>query len=86
MSTAIAMDAEDMDFAGVHDAYWAHASNMDSLAYHTRDQFVAMHEMDLVEGLAAEWSDQYPKAAIPPPPAMGNLDLSKVMDSDYFFS
>lgn len=86
MGTAIAMDAEDMDFAGVHDAYWAHASNMDALAHHTREQFVIMHQMELVSGLAEEWADRYPKASIPPTPAMGNLKLDEVMNSEYFFS
>jgi len=86
MSVATAMDEDDMDFAGVHDAYWAHAANMDRLAYHTRDQFVSMHQMELVDGLAREWAENFPKAPIPDPPPMGQLDLSKVMDSDYFFS
>jgi DNA-directed RNA polymerase len=86
MGTAIAMHADDMDFAAVHDAYWAHASNMDNLAFHTREQFVSMHEMDLVEQLAAEWADLYPKCDFPAPPPMGQLDLTEIMNSEYFFS
>jgi DNA-directed RNA polymerase len=59
---------------------------MDRLAFHTREQFVEMHEAGLVNKLAIEWAERYPKCSFPELPAMGNLNLREVMNSEYFFS
>ena len=45
-----------------------------------------MAAMSLVEKLAIEWAERYPKCSFPELPAMGNLNLREVMNSEYFFS
>ena len=84
--TAIACYDDGIDYASVHDSYWAHAENIDRLDYHLREQFVVLHTNDLVGNLHEEWSDAYKTIQLPSPPAKGNLDISVVMDSPYFFN
>lgn len=84
--TAIGCDDEGIDFAAVHDAYWTHGQSMKQMSRINREQFVMMHEADLITGLAEEWSGNYPGVDLPEPPPKGNFDLSQIMESEYFFA
>lgn len=85
MSTALAFSDADMDFAGVHDNDWMHAGNGTEGHRVIRDQFVLLHENDLLGYLERELRLLYPEADIQPRPGMGDLDISGVRNSLYFF-
>ncbi|KAH9249818.1 hypothetical protein BASA81_012413 [Batrachochytrium salamandrivorans] len=76
-----------VDFAAVHDSYWCHPSNVDFMSRVLREEFVALHERDLVGDLLKEFQTRYPQ--IPQfyeIPEQGHLNLREVLDSPYFFS
>ena len=77
---------EGIDFAEVHDSYWAHASNMDRVHVILREEFVSLHRESRAVALYNQWRELYPLAEIAPPPPRGNFDISKVLESPYFFS
>ena len=68
-------------FAMVHDDYGTHAADAQALYRLIRSEFVGMYER---HDVLAEVHTAYPM--LPPPPAMGDLDLSRVLDSPFFFS
>lgn len=52
--------AEDgLDFASVHDSYWTHACDVQVMNKNLRDQFVKLHEVDLIERLKEEFDERY---------------------------
>lgn len=73
------------DFAMVHDSYGVHASNVPTLFKLTRLAFWEMYEYSDVlndfRNFALEVID-----FVPPPPKKGELNLSLVKDSKYFFA
>jgi len=73
-------------FAAVHDSYWTHASDMDLLNEITREQFVLLHERNLLQELVDYWRELYPGLELPDPPEPGKLDINDVKKSTYFFS
>jgi DNA-directed RNA polymerase len=50
-----------------------------------REQFVELHEQDLLGQLRDSLSLRFPHLDFPPVPARGNLDIRKVQESRYFF-
>ncbi len=67
--------------AMIHDDYGTHAADAQALYAIIREEFVGMYERhDVLD----EWHTAYP--SLPPPPAMGDLDLRAVLDSPFFFS
>lgn len=84
--TAIECYRRAITMAGVHDAYWCHANDVDELGSVLRATFVEMHSRDLVGDLLMQWQKLYPDCEFPEPPAKGNLDLDQVLQSPYFFS
>jgi DNA-directed RNA polymerase len=67
--------------AMIHDDYGTHAADAQALYAIIREEFVGMYERhDVLD----EWHTAYP--GLPPPPAMGDLDLRAVLDSPFFFS
>ena len=76
-------------FAMIHDSYGTHAADATELSAVLRDEFVGMYQadalIDLYEGLRTQ-CDEETFALIPTPPIGGDLDLSCVYESEYFFS
>jgi DNA-directed RNA polymerase len=72
-------------FAMIHDSYGTHAADTPVLARLIREAFVEMYtENDVLEQFrqaALEVVDEVPEV-----PAKGNLDLSRVLESDFFFA
>lgn len=77
-----------LTFAGVHDSYWTHASDVTLMSQLLREQFVKLHSRPLLEELKAELQEQHPDISLPscPPPVDPHFDLDLVKQSDYFFS
>ena len=85
MSAKAAHDAG-IHFAAVHDSFWCHAVDAARQGRILREQFIELHELDLLGALYEEWTEMYPKANIPPPPEpIGTLDINLVMDATYAF-
>ena len=72
-------------FAMIHDSYGTHAADTPVLARLIRESFVWMYtENDVLEQYrqnALEVVDEVPEV-----PPKGNLDLNKVLESDFFFA
>ncbi len=54
LMTATKCEAEGLSFTAVHDSYWTHAADVDRMNEILRDQFVRLHEKDLLQDLC--WS------------------------------
>lgn len=77
------------DFAMVHDSYGCHAAHAEELSYQLRAAFVEQYEGDVLGDFAKQLAENLPPELaekLPPRPPMGSLDLSKVIESDYFFA
>ena len=102
MYTANACGNDDVTFVAVHDSYWTHASTIDTMNVHCREQFVRLHSQPLL-GRLSEYFDVYFNGAelkasgsgkgqpakyadIRPPPERGDFDLNEVIKSKYFFN
>eukprot|EP00667_Euglena_gracilis_P002541 EG_transcript_2545 len=83
--TALQCAKQGIAFAGVHDSFWTHPCDMDTLRVLTRQQFVALHGQPLLEQLRQALQLQY-DVDLDPVPAPGRLDIAEVLDSEYFFS
>lgn len=57
--SAAACGEEGLDFASVHDSYWTHACDVDQMNLCLRDQFIKLHEVDLIERLKNEFDERY---------------------------
>lgn len=75
-----------IDFAAVHDSYWTHACDVDSMNASLRTQFVNMYQQPLLERLHKSLQTRYPSLPIKDLPTRGSLDIGLVKQSTYFFS
>ena len=48
-----------LTFASVHDSFWTHAADVDTMNEVTRDAFIRMHSEDIIARLAAEFKARY---------------------------
>ena len=80
MRTAIACVDAGLTFAGVHDSFWTHATDVDTMNVILREKFIEVHKEPLLENLYHEFRANYPDVAdeFPQPPAPGDLDLDVV--------
>lgn len=73
-------------FSFIHDSYGCHASMAGLMAQALREEFVRMYsEQDVLAGLKTDFEDAA-GCELPPLPPRGALDLSKVIESPYFFA
>lgn len=59
LMSAVKCKEEGIMFAAVHDSYWTHASDTDSMNVILRDAFIELHTRDLMADLASEFSRRY---------------------------
>lgn len=75
------------DFAMVHDSYGTHSPNMKRLGELLRSSFVDMYEEnDVMQQLYDHAAAQVGTDELPDVPTKRGLDLSRVLQSPYFFS
>ena len=80
------LDANMGDFSMVHDSYGTHSPNMPIMSQILREEFVKMYQDNDVLGQLRDHACQtLGDTSLPMPPSKGNLDLSKVLESYYFF-
>ena len=94
--TAIACDEAGVQFAAVHDSYWTHPCDVDTMNRELRKVFSKMYKEDLPGDLFQQFSSRMPEFAegnggdvqLPrvPKRTSEKLDLDDVLESEYFFS
>lgn len=72
-------------FACVHDSYGTHACDMTVLQQTLREVFVQQYSGDVLKDLKDQL-DPLLDAPLPDPPPQGDLDITQVLDSEYFFA
>uniref|UniRef100_A0AC34GUS2 DNA-directed RNA polymerase n=1 Tax=Panagrolaimus sp. ES5 TaxID=591445 RepID=A0AC34GUS2_9BILA len=102
MLTTLHCRKQGITFAAIHDCFWTHASTVDAMNKICRDQFIEMYTQPIIEKLAMEMREKcLPPALLrkmdedtankniqqlTPSFKFGDLDISQVKDSVYFFS
>ena len=71
-------------FIDVFDMFGTNADDMPLLHRVLREEFVSMHEENILGNMWAAWCDEY-GLELPPPPPPGQLNLNDVLESDFFF-
>jgi DNA-directed RNA polymerase len=78
--TALKLQALGMQMVAIHDSFGTHPSDVDALATALREAFYEMYSnTDLLANIAFE------HGIVCEPPARGDLDLSLVLNSEFFF-
>jgi DNA-directed RNA polymerase len=89
MSVRRALNCGVKNFGMVHDSYGTLAADMDAMASCLREAFVELYQHDVLEefrnSILAGLSEKNQKE-VPPCPPKGNLELSAVRESVYFFA
>lgn len=57
--SALKSDELGLSFTAVHDSFWTHAADIDTMSRLLRDAFIRMHSEDIVGRLAAEFRKRY---------------------------
>lgn len=86
LMTAVACHGAGIQFASVHDSFWAHASNIDEMNRLLREKFLELHSRELLVELRDSIHLRHPKLKLPDLPVRGDLELERVLESPYFFS
>lgn len=75
------------DFAMVHDSYGTHSSMMPLMSEILRQEFVDIYEKhNVLTELRDHAIITLGTNDVPEPPSVGNLDLRKILESQYFFA
>ena len=86
----VCVQCEIHTFAMVHDSYGTHAADAETLWWCLRKAFVEMYsQTDVLEDFRTDLLDILPRDKhdeIPPSPTKGNLDISLVEESEFFFN
>ncbi|KAL1920841.1 uncharacterized protein VTP21DRAFT_11476 [Calcarisporiella thermophila] len=67
LMSAVTCQAKGLTFAAVHDSYWTHASDVDTMNTVIRDEFVKLHSQPLMERLRDEFVERYGGYKMPVP-------------------
>lgn len=59
LMSALECGKEGIAFASVHDSYWTHAASINVMNKALRDQFVKLHQVDLVTKVRNEFENRY---------------------------
>ena len=74
------------DFAMIHDSYGTHATNCDTMSKVLREVFVDIFTENFLDNFRNQTQCLHPTVELPPVPSLGNLDVSLLLKSEYFFS
>jgi len=73
------------DFGMVHDSFSTHLGHVEDLTQQLRLTFIEMYRGNKAEELWQYFQEQLGKA-LPKPAEPGDLDITRIMESDYFFN
>jgi len=65
MLTAIECNRRGLSFASVHDSYWTHAGDIDTMSAIIRDCFISLHSSPILDRLRDEFLERYKDHVIP---------------------
>jgi DNA-directed RNA polymerase len=71
-------------FAMIHDDFGVHACNVDEFHRIIREEFVRLHSIDLLRSFKEQHEEQF-DVVLPDLPPIGELDITEVLQSPYFF-
>jgi len=71
-------------YSFIHDSYGVHAPEVDNLRQVTRQEFVKIHQVNQLQVLREQLCLQLGED-LPDVPSTGTLDITKVLESEYFF-
>ena len=71
---------------GFHVHCGFHASDVDVMNEKLRQCFIELYREPILEDLEKSLLLRYPGVKFPPLPSTGELELEKVLESDYFFN
>lgn len=57
--SAVECGKEGLEFAAVHDSYWTHAGDIETMSKCLREAFISLHEVDLIARLKQEFDERY---------------------------
>ncbi|KAK1629779.1 hypothetical protein QYE76_004094 [Lolium multiflorum] len=86
MMTAVACKKQGLYFAGVHDSYWTHACDVDTMNMILREKFVELYDAPILENLLESFEKSFPTLKFPPLPDRGDFNMKDVLESTYFFN
>ncbi|CAB3979043.1 DNA-directed RNA polymerase, mitochondrial [Paramuricea clavata] len=100
MLTALYCQKHGLTFTSVHDSFWTHACDVDTMNKICREQFVSLHSQPILEDLRNHFLKKFENKRMRQPlrnskrvdvhfgplPERGSLDLNEVLKSTYFFS
>lgn len=88
-TVCVSVDEGIEDFAMVHDSFGTHAANTEALGVLLRRAFVNQYRADVLsefrERIAGQLSPENLEE-LPQVPPMGDLDIERVLESDFFFA
>ncbi|GMI43369.1 hypothetical protein TrCOL_g9668, partial [Triparma columacea] len=86
LMTAIEMEKRNLPFSAVHDSYWCHPRNVDTMNEVLREKFVDLYSKPLLHQLKKDLEDRYGRNCnFPEVPEFGELRLDDIKKSTYFF-
>jgi DNA-directed RNA polymerase len=74
------------DFAMIHDSYGTHSTNCETMSKVLREVFVDIFSENYLANFRDEIQSLHPSVELPATPSIGNLDVSSLLKSEYFFS
>jgi DNA-directed RNA polymerase len=83
---AIIIDNWEGTFTAVHDAFASHASDMDELLRVTKEAFIMMYNKENYYDEIEQTMLSNSESLTVEQPSIGELDVSEIRDSDYFFA
>lgn len=86
MTVAKLHDLGVQDYSMIHDSYGVHAGLTDLMGATLRDVFAEIYTKDRMASLWADFEIGAGQVDLPPPPERGELDVSQVRDSEFFFA
>ena len=73
------------DFGVVHDSFATHLCHVQELSDQLRLTFIEMYRGNVAESMWQEMQEGLGRA-LPKPIEPGHLDITRIMESDYFFN
>ena len=73
------------DFSMIHDSYGTHSNKCPLFGSVLRNSFSEIFSKNLLDDFMMQVLTEHPRLEILPPPVSGDADITKVIDSKYFF-
>jgi len=73
------------DYCMIHDSFGCHPNQVDDMLVCIKEEFLNIHKENQLEKFKEEIEHQL-GILLPPKPKRGDLDLSGVLESQYFFA